>query len=71
MGRPTATEDRSFHLTLLARNQTGYQNLMKLVSLGYTEGFYYKPRMDKEILRMHSEGLIASRAVSRGKSPPF
>ena len=59
--------DRSFHLTLLARNQTGYQNLMKLVSLGYTEGFYYKPRMDKEILRQHSEGLICLSGCLKGE----
>ena len=67
MGRPTAHEDRSFHLTLLASNLTGYQNLMKLVSLGYTEGFYYKPRMDREILRMHSQGLIALSGCLKGE----
>ena len=66
-GEANGLEDRSFHLTLLARNQTGYQNLMKLVSLGYTEGFYYKPRMDKEILRMHSEGLIALSGCLKGE----
>ncbi len=60
-------EDRSFHLTLLARNQTGYQNLMKLVSLGFIEGFYYKPRIDKEILRLHSEGLIALSGCLKGE----
>ncbi len=48
-----------YHLILLARNLTGYQNLIKLVSKAYLEGFYYKPRMDKEILQQHSEGLIA------------
>ena len=66
-GEANGLDDRSFHLTLLARNQTGYQNLMKLVSLGYTEGFYYKPRMDKEILRMHSEGLIALSGCLKGE----
>lgn len=66
-GEANGDEDRSFHLTLLARNRTGYQNLLKLVSLGYTEGFYYKPRMDKEILRRHSEGLIALSGCLKGE----
>lgn len=47
-----------FHLTVLARNETGYRNLVKLTSLGYLEGFYYKPRVDKELLRHYSQGLI-------------
>jgi len=46
------------HLILLCENNTGYRNLMKLVSAGFTEGFYYKPRIDYELLRQHSEGLI-------------
>ena len=46
------------HLTLLSTNDAGYHNLVKLVSMGYTEGFYYRPRIDKEILAQHSEGLI-------------
>ncbi len=50
--------EASTHLILLARDETGYKNLMKLVSIGYTEGFYYKPRIDKEALAEHSEGLI-------------
>ncbi len=62
-------EDRSFHLTLLAQNQTGYQNLMKLVSLGFIEGFYYKPRIDKEILRLYSEGLICLSGCLKGEVP--
>ncbi|MDR3554321.1 MAG: DNA polymerase III subunit alpha [Syntrophobacteraceae bacterium] len=69
---PTETggdEDRSFHLTLLAQNQTGYRNLMKLVSLGFLEGFYYKPRIDKEILRLHSEGLIGLSGCLKGEVP--
>ncbi|MCC6290890.1 DNA polymerase III subunit alpha [Candidatus Nomurabacteria bacterium] len=49
---------RRFHLTLLAKNLTGYKNLLKLVSQAYLEGFYYKPRIDKELLRAHHEGLI-------------
>jgi DNA polymerase-3 subunit alpha len=52
-------DNKRFHLTLLAMNEKGYKNLIKLTSLAYTEGFYYKPRMDKEILRMYSEGVIA------------
>lgn len=50
--------DTSFHLTLLARNKKGYHNLLQLCSAGYLEGFYYKPRIDREILSEHSEGLI-------------
>lgn len=51
--------EASFHLLLLAQNSEGYKNLVKLSTLGYLEGFYYRPRMDKEILAKHSEGLIA------------
>jgi DNA polymerase-3 subunit alpha len=54
------------HLVLLAENETGYKNLMKIVSHGYTRGFYYKPRVDKELLRKHSEGLIALSACLAG-----
>ena len=52
-------DDQPYHLVLLAENQEGYQNLLKLVSLGYTEGFYYKPRVDKQALARHHRGLIA------------
>ena len=55
---PSKNKEASYHLTLLARNRTGFQNLMVLSSLAYLEGFYYKPRIDKEILEAHSEGLI-------------
>jgi len=58
-----------YHLILLARNQTGYQNLIKLVSKAYLEGFYYKPRMDKEILQEHHEGLIALSGCLSGEIP--
>ena len=51
-------DNKRYHLTLLAENMAGYKNLLKLVSLSYTEGFYYKPRMDKEILRTYNEGVI-------------
>src|SRR4029078_13166774 len=58
-----------YHLILLARNLTGYQNLIKLVSKAYLEGFYYKPRMDKEILKEHHEGLIALCGCLSGEIP--
>ncbi len=58
-----------YHLILLARNLTGYQNLIKLVSKAYLEGFYYKPRMDKEILKEHHEGLIALSGCLSGEIP--
>lgn len=57
------------HLVLLARNMDGYKNLMKIVSAGFTEGFYYKPRIDMEILEKHSEGLIALSACLSGDIP--
>ncbi len=60
-------EDRSYHLVLLAKDVTGYQNLMKLVSSAYLEGFYYKPRIDKEILRKWNEGLIGLSACLKGE----
>ncbi|HSF69436.1 MAG TPA: DNA polymerase III subunit alpha, partial [Nitrospira sp.] len=58
-----------YHLILLAKNLTGYQNLIKLVSKAYLEGFYYKPRMDKEILKDHHEGLIALSGCLSGEIP--
>ncbi|MBP3541658.1 MAG: DNA polymerase III subunit alpha [Clostridia bacterium] len=57
------------HLILLCENNTGYQNLMKLVSAGFTEGFYYKPRIDYELLKQHSEGLICLSACLSGDLP--
>lgn len=54
------------HLVLLAKNKTGYKNLIKLSSIGFTEGFYYKPRIDMEILAKHSEGLICTTACPAG-----
>ncbi len=56
-----------FHLVLLAKNEIGYRNLCKLSSLAYMEGFYYKPRIDHEILKSHSEGLIATSACLAGE----
>ena len=62
-------DNRYSHLILLAENETGYKNLIYLVSMGCIEGYYYKPRVDKEILREHSEGLIALSACIAGKIP--
>ena len=60
-------EDRYYHLVLLAENNTGYQNLMKIVSKGFVDGFYYKPRVDLEILRQYHEGIIALSACLAGE----
>ena len=54
------------HLVLLAKDEKGYKNLIKLVSIGYIKGYYYKPRIDKEALRQHSEGIIALSACLAG-----
>lgn len=62
-----AGTDFNHHLILLAKNKQGYQNLMKLVSLGFTEGFYYKPRIDKDILQQYHEGLICCSACLAGE----
>ncbi len=59
--------ETSNHLILLAKDETGYRNLMKLVSIGYLEGFYYKPRIDKKCLAEHSEGLIGLTACLKGE----
>jgi len=56
-----------FHLVILAKNQTGYKNLIKLSSAGFLEGFYHRPRIDKQLLREHSEGLIALSACLKGE----
>ena len=65
----TSVEDRSGdHLILLAKNKTGYRNLVRLVSEAWIRGFYYKPRIDKELLRKHREGLIASSACIAGEA---
>jgi DNA polymerase-3 subunit alpha len=64
--RPRKGEN-SYHLVLLARDLNGYRNLMKLSSLAYLEGFYYRPRVDRALLREHSEGLIASSACLQGE----
>ena len=60
-------ESRYHHLVLLAENNTGYANLMKIVSRGFTEGYYYKPRVDKDLLRQYHEGIIALSACLAGE----
>ncbi|MBU3877631.1 DNA polymerase III subunit alpha [Faecalicatena sp. AGMB00832] len=60
-------EDRYYHLVLLAENNTGYANLMKIVSRGFVEGYYYKPRVDKALLREYHEGIIALSACLAGE----
>ncbi len=66
-GRPAPGAKPYYHLVLLARDLVGYKNLVKLSSLGYTEGFYTKPRIDRELLAAHSEGLIVSSACLAGE----
>ena len=65
----TASDKNNYHLVLLARNQTGYRNLIQLVTHAHLEGFYYKPRIDKELLREHSAGLVALSACLAGEVP--
>jgi len=63
------TDGSGFHLVLIAKNKEGYHNLIKLISYGWTEGFYYRPRIDKELLRTYSSGLIALSACLKGEIP--
>ncbi|MBI3909661.1 MAG: DNA polymerase III subunit alpha [Armatimonadetes bacterium] len=63
----TPRQNQYYHLLLLAKDQTGYQNLMQLVSRGFTEGFYYRPRVDRELLGQYSQGLIATSACLSGE----
>ncbi|SNR73259.1 DNA polymerase III subunit alpha [Desulfurobacterium atlanticum] len=67
--RKEAGEKGSYHLVLLAKNEKGLKNLMKLSSIAFIDGFYYKPRIDKEVLEKHSEGLIALSACIQGEIP--
>ena len=62
-------EDRYYHLVLLAENDKGYANLTRIVSAGFTDGYYYKPRVDKEILREYHEGIICLSACLAGEIP--
>jgi len=63
--------DSNFHLILLAKDEQGYSNLVRLVSLAHLEGFYYKPRVDREVLSQYSKGLIASSACLKGEVPSY
>ncbi|MHB1420932.1 MAG: PHP domain-containing protein, partial [Bacillota bacterium] len=67
--RSPQLDDSSHHLVLLAENQTGYHNLMHLVSAAFTEGFYYKPRIDRDLLSRHHQGLIALSGCLAGEVP--
>jgi len=67
--REHGKDDSQYHLVLLARNREGYRNLMKLVTAGYMEGFYYKPRVDRQLLAEHSRGLFALSACLAGEIP--
>jgi len=67
----TKDNDKYYHLILLCENMTGYKNLIKLVSKGFTEGFYYKPRVDFELLKEYSDGLIALSACLAGEVPRY
>jgi len=67
--RKEGRRESSFHLTLLAKNKEGYQNLIELVTSGFLEGFYYNPRIDKEILSRKSKGLIALSGCLKGEIP--
>jgi DNA polymerase III subunit alpha len=60
---------KPYHLTLLAKNEKGYRNLIKLVTKSYLEGFYYKPRVDKELLQLHHDGLVALSGCAQGELP--
>lgn len=69
LDKETRMDDGNYHLTLLCRNQTGYKNLVELVSRGFLEGFYYKPRVDRELLERYSDGLIALSGCVAGEIP--
>lgn len=69
-GKYTDKDERKYnHLILLAKNQKGYENLMKICSIGWTEGFYYKPRVDMDILKEYNEGLICTSSCLAGAVP--
>ena len=69
LDRSVTSEDKYYHLVLLAENNLGYANLVKIVSRGFTEGFYYKPRVDMELLEQYHEGIIALSACLAGEIP--
>ncbi len=64
-------DSKSYHLVLLVKNDTGYQNLVKIITKAHLDGFYYKPRIDEEFLKTHAEGLIALSACLKGKIPRY
>lgn len=66
---PDSLDRKRHHLILLAKNEKGYKNLMKLISIAHLEGFYYKPRIDRKVLRAHAEGLIGLSACAEGEVP--
>ncbi|MFA5993807.1 MAG: DNA polymerase III subunit alpha [Parcubacteria group bacterium] len=66
---PTAEDRKRHHLILLAKNEKGYKNLMRLITIAHLEGFYYKPRIDRKVLREYSEGLIGLSACTEGEVP--
>src|ERR1700704_2467043 len=65
--RPTNQRDAAYHFTLLAKNETGYRNLVKMISTAHLDGFHYKPRIDKELLAAHSAGLIGLSGCLKGE----
>ena len=67
--RPPRRDDIRYHMTMVAMNETGYRNLMQLASSAFLDGYYYKPRMDLELLAEHSEGLIATSGCLGGHVP--
>lgn len=69
--RDPKLDSRQYHLVLLAKNEEGYNNLIRLVSMGFTEGFYYKPRVDMEVLSKYSGGLVALSACLAGAVPEY
>ncbi len=69
--KKSGVDNKYSHLLLLAKNQTGYKNLIRLTTLAHLEGFYYKPRIDEEHLKKYSQGLIATSACLKGKIPNF
>lgn len=66
---PTAEDRKRYHLILLVKNEEGYHNLMKLVSIAHLDGFYYKPRIDRKVLRKYAKGLIGLSACAEGEVP--
>ena len=64
-------DNKSYHLILLVKNDQGYKNLVKLITKAHLDGFYYKPRIDEDLLEKHSEGLIALTACIQGKIPQY